>query len=67
MTTTENTEPLVLGLNKILTVDFELDRDGDLELYLDTECDYANHYVFISHKDQVALRDHLNKLLGETK
>jgi hypothetical protein len=68
MTTNQNPQsykPLVLGLKKALTVDPQLDSDGDLELFLETGCDYSGHYVFLSRKDQIALRDHLNMLLKE--
>jgi hypothetical protein len=58
-------KPLTLGLKKTLIVEPELDTDGDLEFTLDTVCDYSGHYVFLSHDDQVKLRDHLDALLKE--
>lgn len=60
-------KPLEIGLKKSLSVEPELDSDGDLELILETECDYSNHYTFLSPADQIALRDHLDRLIGDKK
>lgn len=60
-------KPLALGLKRTLIVEPELDSDGDLEIMLETECEYTGHYVFLSPAQQIALRDHLDRLIGDKK
>jgi len=48
-----------------LTVDPELDCDSELELSLDTDCEYGVHYLFLTFQEVKALRAYLDELLKE--
>lgn len=65
--TTRNALKLGTGRMKLI-VEPELDRDAELELYTDEgDCDWGNHYFFLTVADLIKLRDHIDAVLADGK
>jgi hypothetical protein len=56
---------LELGKYKQLTIDPQLDRDGELEFYF--EDGYNSSTFYLTVEDLIKLRDHIDAVLGEGK